>query len=85
MTAGRRDLASGAPVERNTIFRIASLTKPVTTVTALSMLDEGRFALDDPIGGCAPELTRHARTARSRGTAGCLRSPRLVPSLSVIC
>lgn len=55
-TVGCRDLVSGAPVERNTLFRIASLTKPVTTVAALSMLDEGRFALDDPIVGCAPEL-----------------------------
>jgi CubicO group peptidase (beta-lactamase class C family) len=58
VTVGRRDLVSGAPVERDTLFRIASLTKPVTTTAALSMLDEGRFALDDPIVGCAPELTR---------------------------
>jgi len=57
-TEGRRDLVSGLPVERNTIFRIASLTKPVTTVAALSMLDEGRFALDGSIARCAPELAR---------------------------
>src|SRR5215831_5366247 len=55
-TVGRRDLVSGLPVERDTIFRIASLTKPVTTVAALMLLDEGRFALDEPITGCAPEL-----------------------------
>lgn len=57
-TVGRRDLVSGLPVERDTIFRVASLTKPVTTVAALSMLDEGRFSLDEPIAGCAPELAR---------------------------
>jgi CubicO group peptidase (beta-lactamase class C family) len=57
-TVGRRDLVSGSPVERNTIFRIASLTKPVTTVCALTLLDEGRFALDEPITECAPELAR---------------------------
>ena len=57
-TVGRRDLASGAPIERNTIFRIASLTKPVTTVCALTLLDAGRFALDEPIAACAPELAR---------------------------
>lgn len=57
-TVGRRDLDSGAPVERDTLFRIASLTKPVTTIAALSMLDEGRFSLDDPIVDCAPELAR---------------------------
>ncbi len=57
-TVGRRDLVSGLPIERDTIFRIASLTKPVTTVAALMLLDEGRFELDDPITQCAPELTR---------------------------
>ena len=56
VTVGRRDLTSGAPVERDTIFRIASLTKPVTTVAALMMVDEGRFALDEPITMVAPEL-----------------------------
>ena len=55
---GRRDLVSGLPVERDTIFRIASLTKPITTVVALMLLDEGRFDLDEPITHCAPELAR---------------------------
>jgi len=55
---GRRELVSGRPVERDTIFRLASLTKPVTSVAALMLLDEGRFALDEPITGCAPELAR---------------------------
>jgi CubicO group peptidase (beta-lactamase class C family) len=62
-TVGRRDLASGRPVERDTIFRIASMTKPVTTVAALMLLDEGRFGLDDPITTCAPELA-HMRVLR---------------------
>jgi CubicO group peptidase (beta-lactamase class C family) len=53
---GRRDLATGAAVERDTLFRIASMTKPVTTVAALMLLDEGRFQLDDPIIAVAPEL-----------------------------
>jgi CubicO group peptidase (beta-lactamase class C family) len=57
-TVGRRDLVSGLPVERNSIFRIASLTKPVTSVCALMLLDEGSFDLDEPITECAPELAR---------------------------
>ena len=57
-TVGRCDLRSGAPVERDTIFRIASLTKPVTTLAALILLDEGRFAIDEPITTCAPELAQ---------------------------
>ena len=60
---GRRDLRTGLPVERDTIFRIASMSKPVTTVAALTLLDEGRFALDDPITSCAPELA-HLRVLR---------------------
>ncbi|MEZ5284919.1 MAG: serine hydrolase domain-containing protein [Vicinamibacterales bacterium] len=53
---GSRDVERQIPVERDTLFRIASLTKPVTTVAALSLLDEGRFGLDDPITIAAPEL-----------------------------
>ncbi len=47
---------SHLPVTRDTIFRIASLTKPVTTVAALTLLDEGRFGLDEAITRYAPEL-----------------------------
>lgn len=57
-TVGRCDLRSGAPVERDTIFRIASLTKPVTSLAALILLDEGRFEIDEPITRCAPELAQ---------------------------
>jgi CubicO group peptidase (beta-lactamase class C family) len=53
---GRRDVDRDLPVTRDTIFRIASLTKPVTTVAALTLLDEGRFDLDEPITRVAPEL-----------------------------
>jgi CubicO group peptidase (beta-lactamase class C family) len=55
-TLGRRDVATDLPVERDTIFRIASMTKPVTAIAALLLLDEGRFTLDDPITRCAPEF-----------------------------
>src|SRR4030095_7208576 len=55
---GERDLITGLPVERDTIFRIASMSKPATTVAALTMLDEGRFDLDEPITRCAPEFAR---------------------------
>ena len=57
-TLGRRDLVTNLPVERDTIFRIASMTKPLTTVAALMLYDEGRFALDEPIARQAPELAR---------------------------
>ena len=56
VATGRRDVERDLPVARDTIFRIASLTKPVTSVAALTLLDEARFDLDDPITRVAPEL-----------------------------
>ena len=57
-TIGRRELETGLPVAPDTIFRIASMTKPITTVAALMLLEEGRFDLDTPITRDAPELAR---------------------------
>lgn len=56
--AGWRDIEAGLPVERDTIFRIASMSKPITSTAALMLYDEGRFALEDPISDCAPEFAR---------------------------
>ena len=57
-TVGCRDLASGRPIERDTIFRVASMTKPVTTAAALVLFDEGAFDLDEPVAHFAPGLGR---------------------------
>jgi CubicO group peptidase (beta-lactamase class C family) len=51
-----RDLESRLPVEQDTIFRIASMTKPVTCTAALMLFEEGRFRLEDPIARFAPEF-----------------------------
>ena len=48
-TCGHRDVESGRPVEPDTIYRIYSMTKPITTVAAMMLYEEGRFQLDDPI------------------------------------
>jgi CubicO group peptidase (beta-lactamase class C family) len=61
-------LATGLPVERDTIFRIASLTKPVTCMAALILHDEGRFELDEPITRWAPEFAA-PRVARATPAA----------------
>jgi CubicO group peptidase (beta-lactamase class C family) len=53
---GWRDVEGGLPIKRDTLFRIASMTKPVTSLVALSLLEEGRFALGDPISRWAPEF-----------------------------
>jgi len=44
------------PMQRDTIFRIASMTKPVTTAAALMLMEEGKLKLDDPITKWAPEF-----------------------------
>ena len=56
-TVGSRDLASKAPMQRDTLFRIASMTKPVTSVAALMLMVEGKLALSDPITRWLPEFS----------------------------
>jgi CubicO group peptidase (beta-lactamase class C family) len=46
----------GAPVRRDTIFRIASMTKPITAAAALVLIEECRLRLDDPVDEFLPEL-----------------------------
>lgn len=53
---GYRDIHAGLPMQRDTIFRIASMTKPITVAAAMTMLEEGAFALTDPVGAHLPEL-----------------------------
>ena len=55
-TIGHRDIAKNLPMERDTLFRIASMTKPVTSIAALMLMEEGRFKLSDPIAKFAPEF-----------------------------
>ncbi|HZQ53371.1 MAG TPA: serine hydrolase domain-containing protein [Bryobacteraceae bacterium] len=56
--AGWRDMEARLPIERDTIFRIASMTKPVTSVAALMLVDEDKIALHDPISKYAPEFSK---------------------------
>ncbi|MEI9885082.1 MAG: serine hydrolase domain-containing protein [Rhizomicrobium sp.] len=56
LTLGHRDIEKKLPMERDTLFRIASMTKPVTSLAALMLMEEGKFKLDDPITKWAPEL-----------------------------
>lgn len=56
-TVGYRDLAAKAPMTRDTLFRIASMTKPVTSVAALILVEEGKLRLEDPITRWLPEFS----------------------------
>jgi CubicO group peptidase (beta-lactamase class C family) len=54
--AGVREVAANAPVDADTVFRIASMTKSFTAMSILKLRDEGRLALDDPAERYVPEL-----------------------------
>lgn len=55
------------PMRRDTIFRIASMSKPVTAVAALSLVEEGRLHLDEPVERFLPELANRRVLARLDG------------------
>jgi CubicO group peptidase (beta-lactamase class C family) len=53
---GVRDVTSAAPVDADTVFRIASMTKSFTALAILTLRDEGRLSLDDPVTRHVPEF-----------------------------
>ncbi|HEY2710459.1 MAG TPA: serine hydrolase domain-containing protein [Caulobacteraceae bacterium] len=66
-TAGFADVERKAPIERSTIFAIASMTKPVTVAAALMLVEDGVIELDDPITKWAPEFAEMRVLARADG------------------
>jgi CubicO group peptidase (beta-lactamase class C family) len=53
---GHRDVEAGRPVTDDTRWRIFSMTKPITSVAAMSLYEEGAFELNDPISRWLPEF-----------------------------
>jgi CubicO group peptidase (beta-lactamase class C family) len=53
---GMRVVEENLPMRRDTIFRIASMTRPITSALILILMEEGKLRLDDPIVKWAPEL-----------------------------
>ena len=53
---GVQDLETGTPMARDTIFGLASMTKPVTAVAVMMLVEEGRLELDEPVDRWLPEL-----------------------------
>ncbi|MFT5899464.1 MAG: CubicO group peptidase (beta-lactamase class C family) [Glaciecola sp.] len=53
---GMQDKAAGKALQRDTIFRIYSMTKPITAVAALTLWEQGKFHMNDPIAMYLPEL-----------------------------
>src|SRR5437763_16937226 len=53
---GLRDIVDGPAMTRDSVFRIASMTKAVTSVAAMQLVEQGKLQLDEPIGNVLPDL-----------------------------
>jgi len=65
---GYVDVEGSAPMARDSVFRIASITKPVTAVAVMMLVEDGVVGLEDPISRWLPELAT-ARVVREPGAA----------------
>jgi CubicO group peptidase (beta-lactamase class C family) len=68
-TYGLRDVERNLPVEDDTIFRIYSMTKPVTSIALMMLYEQGRFSLTDPVSNFIPEL-KSTKVYRRMGYTG---------------
>ena len=64
---GMRTFGGGAPMLRDTIFRIASLTKPITALAAMILIEECKLRLDEPVDRLLPELANRRVLKRIDG------------------
>ena len=79
VTHGLRDREAELPVDWETRWRIFSMTKPVTSVAAMMLYEEGAFALNDPISRYLPEFAQPKVYVKGSATA-----PYLVPAIEPI-
>ncbi|HEX4169580.1 MAG TPA: serine hydrolase domain-containing protein [Bryobacteraceae bacterium] len=64
---GTHEIGGGMPMRRDTIFRIASITKPITGAATMKLIEEGKLALDEPIDRLIPELANRRVLKRLDG------------------
>lgn len=67
---GRQDVERAVPMQKETIFRIASMTKAVTTVAALILMEEGKLLLTDPVSKYIPAFKKTVVLAPPAAGAG---------------
>lgn len=66
---GMADVATGRPLTKDTIFRIYSMTKPMTAVAMMMLFEEGKWKLDDPVTKFIPEFA-HLKVVKSVNADG---------------
>ena len=78
---GHRDLARTQTLKPDAIFRIYSMTKTVTTVAVLMLMEEGRLSLDDPVSKFLPEFANLQVFESGSVDAPVLRNPKTILTL----
>ena len=73
---GHRDLAKKMPMTKDTIFRIYSMTKTVTSVAVLMLMEDGKLVLDDPVGKFMPQFANIMVFSGGTLEAAQLRAPK---------
>jgi CubicO group peptidase (beta-lactamase class C family) len=82
--AGWKDIAAGEPMAMGTHIRIASMTKPITAVAAMMLVEEGRLGLDDSVADYLPEFAElRVATSHQPGTDGSFPSKPLETELTI--
>jgi CubicO group peptidase (beta-lactamase class C family) len=67
---GLQDPASGKPLKRDSLFRAYSMTKPLVSVLAMMMVEEGQLQLGDPVGKFLPALANMQVMANPADASG---------------
>src|SRR5271168_4407725 len=67
---GVRDVATRQPMTDDTIFRLFSMTKPITSVAAMMLIDEGKLRLDDPVAKYIPSFANAKVGVEKKNDAG---------------
>src|SRR5580698_11044523 len=70
---GKRDIAANAPMQKDSIFRIYSMSKPITGVAMMILYEEGKWQLNDPVSRYIPEFA-HLKVYMGKNDDG---SPKL--------
>ena len=77
---GKIDPAGSAPMTKDAIFRIYSMSKPVTTVAAMMLVEEGKLKLDDPVSKYIPAFAKMQVGVEKADAAGGKPTLELVPA-----
>ncbi len=81
---GKIDPAGSAPMTKDAIFRIYSMSKPVTTVAAMMLVEQGRLKLDDPVSKYIPSFAKMQVGVEKPDAAGGKPTLELVPARRLI-